>query len=66
MGEHSPILVSPKEAAKMIACGKTFLYELINSGKIVAKKDGRSTLIPVSSLQAYAASLPDIQPKQPS
>lgn len=61
-----PILVSPEKGAAMIACGKTFLYELIATGKIEAKKQGRSTVIPVQSLLAYAASLPDIPTKQAS
>jgi len=59
MREVEPILVSPQQAASMIGCGKTQFYKLINAGKIIAKKQGRSTLIPVASLQAYAASLPE-------
>lgn len=62
----TPILVSPERAASMIGCGKTYLYELINAGEIVAKKQGRSTVIPVESLRAYAASLPNIPTKQAS
>lgn len=62
----NPILVSPDRAAAMIRCGKTYLYELINAGKIVAKKQGRSTVIPVESLREYAASLPNMRTKQAS
>ena len=61
-----PILVSPDRAAAMIGCGKTYLYELINAGEIEAKKQGRSTVIPVESLRAYAASLPNMRTKQAS
>jgi excisionase family DNA binding protein len=61
-----PILVSPDRGAAMIGCGKTFLYELIATGKIEAKKQGRSTVIPVDSLREYAASLPSIPTKQAS
>lgn len=61
-----PILVSPDKGAAMIGCGKTFLYELINAGKIEARKQGRSTVIPVESLREYAASLPSIRTKQAS
>jgi len=66
MNDNEVILVSPEDACGMIRCGKTFLYELINAGKIEAKKQGRSTVIPVESLRAYAASLPSIRTKQAS
>lgn len=61
-----PILVSPDRGAAMLACGKTYLYELINAGKIEAKKQGRSTVIPVKSLLAYAETLPNMPTKQAS
>jgi len=57
-----PLAVSPQQAASMIGCGKTQFYKLINAGKIVAKKQGRSTIIPVASLQSYLADLPNRAP----
>lgn len=61
-----PILVGVDDAAKMLACGKTYLYELIDGGKIEALKQGRSTVIPVESLRAYRETLPRREPKPAS
>jgi excisionase family DNA binding protein len=37
-------------------------YKLINEGKIIAYKDGHTTLVDADSLDAYQASLPRIGP----
>jgi len=51
-------LLSVHEAKAIVGCGTTNLYGLIGSGKITAKKLGRRTLIPESSVRDFIASLP--------
>lgn len=55
--ELAPIFVTVNEAKRLLACGHTRIYELMNSGQIEKVKDGGRTLIPYDSLQRYAASL---------
>lgn len=55
----TPIFVTVNEGKRLLACGHTRIYELMNSGKIEKVKDGSKTLIPYESLQRYAASLRD-------
>jgi len=38
------------------------LFKLDNDGKIIAYKDGHTTLIDADSIEAYQASLPRIEP----
>jgi excisionase family DNA binding protein len=66
MSAIEPILVSINDAAAMINCCRASFYKLINTGEIRAKKQGSRTLIPVSELHRYAASLPDMTPTLPS
>lgn len=44
--------------------GRTKLYELIDNGTIVARKDGPTTVIEMWSLRAYLRSLPLVQPRK--
>lgn len=48
----------PREAAKLLGCGLTKLYEALGRGELQAVKDGRSTLIPASSISRYQSKLP--------
>jgi hypothetical protein len=59
-------LITMKAALQKLCCGRTRAYELINGGKIIAYKDGHSTLIDLDSIEAYHSSLQRIQPKQMS
>lgn len=54
-----PISYRPAAAAAATGFPKTRIYELIASGAIKAKKDGRCTLIERAELERYIASLPD-------
>ncbi len=47
------LVVRPSEAMRMLAVGKTRLYELIQQGKIESYNDGTSRKIAVASLQQY-------------
>src|SRR5450631_3554803 len=49
------ISISPKNARKVIGCGNTRFYELLNSGEIQSYTDGRSRKVLVASLRDYVA-----------
>jgi excisionase family DNA binding protein len=49
------------DAVKMLGIGRSTLYELINIGRIKARKAGSRTLILHTELEAYLASLPEYQ-----
>jgi hypothetical protein len=49
------ISTSPKNARKVIGCGNTRFYELLNSGEIQSYTDGRSRKVLVASLRDYVA-----------
>ncbi len=51
-------LLPPSEAKTALGCGTTFLYELIASGRLDARKLGRHTRITARSIAEYQASLP--------
>ena len=55
-----PIGVKPKRACAMLDCGRTRLYELLNSGQLVSYKDGVSRKITVASIHAYVARLIEV------
>jgi hypothetical protein len=50
-----PLLVRPAEAWKMLRCGNTYGYELLNRGEIESFLDGRSRKIVVASIHRYIA-----------
>lgn len=51
---HEPLLVSVKEATRVIGLGKTRLYELIDAGTIETVRIGGRRLVKVSSLRRLA------------
>ena len=53
--ECKPLVVNPKAAQKMLACGRTRLYELLAAGELETFKDGRSRKITISSIKAFVA-----------
>jgi hypothetical protein len=50
-----PLLVGPRDAWRMLNCGNTRGYELINAGELVSFLDGRSRKITVKSIHQYIA-----------
>jgi hypothetical protein len=50
-----PLVVRPKVAWKMLACGNTRGYELLAAGELESYKDGRSRKITVASIKALVA-----------
>ncbi len=50
--QFKPLAVRIPEAVRMTGIGRTKLYALMASGDVTTVKIGRSTLIPVASLEA--------------
>jgi excisionase family DNA binding protein len=55
-------LITFKEGLEHLRVGRTKAYELINSGKIVAYKQGHQTLIDADSIDAFQSALPRVEP----
>lgn len=55
-------LLTITEASKKLKIGRSKLYNLINSRKLIAKKNGYKTVVLLSSLNEYINSLPDYKP----
>jgi excisionase family DNA binding protein len=52
-----PLLMTVEEAAELLRLGRTRMYELVMSGRIVSVKVGRRRLIPRKSLEEFVESL---------
>jgi hypothetical protein len=52
-----PLLVRIPQAAAMIGRGQSFIYEAIADGRVKAVKSDKRTLVVVSSLHEYVATL---------
>lgn len=55
----SPIFISVKQAAEMLAISPWSCYQLLDAQKIESRYHGRRRLVLVDSLRKYAAALPD-------
>ena len=53
MFEQYPDILSVEEACEALRVGYNAMYELLNSGKVKAFKNGRVWKIPKVSLQEY-------------
>lgn len=53
MFEEYADILSPGEAAEALRIGENALYELLNSGKLKAYKNGRNWLIPRDAVRLY-------------
>lgn len=53
----TPIFLTVPEAMQTLRIGRTFFYELIAAGKLQRVKIGKKALIPVASIESFAASL---------
>lgn len=51
--EVEPLAYSINEAARALSVGRDKVYELIAKGELRAKKAGKRTLIPRSSIEAW-------------
>jgi hypothetical protein len=50
-----PLLVSPRDAWRMLGCGNTHGYALLKAGELQSFLDGRSRKITVASIHGYVA-----------
>lgn len=50
-----PLLVKPRDACRLLACGRTRLYQLIASKEIDSFTDGGSRKITTSSIHEFIA-----------
>jgi hypothetical protein len=57
LSDDERLVVSPRRAKRMLDCGNTRLYELLNAKELESFLDGRSRKITVSSIKAYIARL---------
>jgi len=48
-----PMLLTIPDAARVLAIGRTTLYELIRDGEVDVIRIGRSTRIPVTTIHAF-------------
>ncbi len=48
-----PLLVRPREAWRMLGCGNTFGYGLINAGELESFLDGTARKITVDLIKCY-------------
>ena len=55
ISDLEPLVVKPKVAWKMLACGNTRGYELLAAGELESYKEGRSRKITVASIKALIA-----------
>jgi hypothetical protein len=55
LGDTLSIVVKPREARRMLACGNTRLYELLAAKELESFLDGRSRKITVDSIRGYIA-----------
>ena len=53
MFEEYADILSPGEAAEALRIGENALYELLNSGKLKAYKNGRNWLIPKEAMRQF-------------
>jgi Helix-turn-helix domain len=51
----TPIAVKTANACRMLDCGPTQLYKLMNQGRLQSFKDGKHRKILVASIMAYVA-----------
>lgn len=50
-----PLVVTPREACKLLGIGNTRLYRLLGAKEISSYHDGRARRIPLSAIRSYVA-----------
>jgi len=56
---RAPLLIDVREAARLLGCGRTLVYDLIGRGELPVVKLGRLTRIPVPALESLVQSYLD-------
>lgn len=62
--EHGKLAPSVEEASVASVLGRSTLYRAISSGDLIARKNGRRTVILREELQAYLRALSRLVPSQ--
>jgi excisionase family DNA binding protein len=57
VSDVEPLMVSPRQACRLLSIGNTRLYELIAAGEIESYRDGRSRRITLASIRTRIARL---------
>lgn len=52
---EAPLAVSPAEACRLLGVGRTYLYELIQTGELRSVRLGKRRLIPVDAIRECLA-----------
>ena len=52
---ENPILLSPEQCAEMLGIGRSFVYQLIATGRLKSLKLNRRRLVPRAALDAFVA-----------
>jgi excisionase family DNA binding protein len=60
---ESPLAFTVADACMRSGIGRTAIYDMINSGKLTARKRGRRTLILADDLRRFLEMLPPIKTK---
>jgi excisionase family DNA binding protein len=50
-----PLVVTPRQACKLLGIGNTHLYRLLGAKELESYTDGRARRIPLSSIRSYVA-----------
>lgn len=53
-----PLAVTVRDAARLIGCSRSTIYELINEGRLEAFKIGSATRITMASVKTLIATAP--------
>jgi excisionase family DNA binding protein len=61
-----PLMVTATNAAIMLGMSRSTIYRLLANGDLEARKAGDSTMILMSSIEAYCAGLPVFKPDMPA
>jgi excisionase family DNA binding protein len=56
-GAVTPLLLTPEQAARALAIGRTKLYSLLAEGVLASVMVGGSRRVPVQALETYVAGL---------
>ena len=62
MLEDYPDILTVEEACEALRVGYNAIYELLNSGKLKAYKNGRIWRIPKDSIKAYVVRASTLEP----
>ena len=52
---QNPVLLRPEQVADMLGIGRTFVYELMATGRLESLKLNRRRLVPRDALDAFIA-----------